>query len=102
MIRPFFNKNKTGEPTVQNGLAVTPSEMMSLTAKGRAVSAGSLESVMYYDNPLSPLDMPLENHRGIDINDLYQASASSKKKMRQFGRAVAGSVNDNKLSDGRG
>ena len=73
-----------GEIEVRNDQAITPSQMSKLTNQGKAVSMASLDNVSYFDNIGDFEGMPLENTRGVDINTLWEASESSKSKIKEF------------------
>lgn len=77
-------KNRSDESQVNSRLAITPAQMQSMTLAGKSVAVQSLEGVSYYDNSPSVDDMPLEYVRGIDDNDLWNASLDSKRKLKDF------------------
>lgn len=70
------------EPIVQNGLAVTPSEMLELTNRGVPISPNNLGVI--YEEGSSNLDFepPLEHQRGIDITDMWEHREDVKSKMK--------------------
>lgn len=64
---------------VRGGLSVSPAEMMEYTARGIAISSSNLA---YFDGDTSSsMDVPLENARGVDAADVWQASQTAKKKL---------------------
>lgn len=71
------------DAVVQNGLALTPSQMMDMQDKGIPITTQNLG--VTYDDGYSSLDfnVPLEYQRGIDMADLWEARENSKKKMRK-------------------
>lgn len=77
-------RNKSDETDVNSRLAITPAQMMQMTNAGRAVSMASMDSFAYFDNAPSVDDMPLEYTRGIDENQLWDASIASKRKFKKF------------------
>lgn len=76
------------EDIVQNGLAVTPSEMMQMTARGIPVTTNNLGLV--YEDGVSSLDYtpPLEYTRGIDIADLWERRQDIREKFGKKYREV--------------
>lgn len=89
---PRLNKNKvvarhfcrhSDEQVVQNGLAVTPSQMMELASQGIPISPNNLG--LGFEEGVSDLDFtpPLQYQRGIDIGDLYEAREDSKAKIKR-------------------
>lgn len=68
---------------VQNGLAITPSQMYDMAQKGIPVAAQNLG--IMYDEGYSELDFtpPLEYRRGIDIADAFEARMDAKAKLRK-------------------
>lgn len=68
---------------VQDGLAITPSEMLSSCNMGVPISSQLLNDSMFDDGQVSQLtDVPFELRRGIDIGDIitYQENSRSKVK----------------------
>ena len=70
------------ESTVDSSLAITPSQMANLTSAGRAVSMASLENQSFFTNEVDVRDMPLEYTRGIDMNEVWAASRTSEKRVK--------------------
>lgn len=75
-------KRQEYEPIVQNGLAITPAEMMNLTNRGIPISPQNLGLV--YDEGVSELDFtpPAEYTRGVEINDLWELRQQTRKKAK--------------------
>ena len=70
------------ETSVDSSLAITPAQMANLTASGRAVSMASLEGVSFFTNEQDVRDMPIEYTRGIDVNEVWAASRTSDKRIK--------------------
>lgn len=70
------------EDKVQNGLAITPSQMQDMAQRGIPVSTSNLG--LGYEDGYSELDFtpPSEHLRGIDMADLWEQRQSIKKKLR--------------------
>lgn len=70
------------EPIVQNGLAVTPAQMMELTNRGVPITPSNLGVI--FDEGSSSLDFEptMENLRGIDITDMWEHREDVKHKMK--------------------
>lgn len=84
--------NKKDEIDVENGLAMTPAQIASATARGRAVSLSSLENMAYFDmqeDNISPSAFPMDYIRGIDDNQCWAASQDSSEKIRKFKQHIA-------------
>lgn len=65
-------------PLVAQGLSVTPSEVASLTERGLSVSSnGHLSSSEGVPDPV----LTLENCRGVDIADAWNASQTAKANL---------------------
>lgn len=81
---------KDTDPIVQNGLAITPAQMIELTSQGMAISnqnAAIMRELNYSD--AKGFDVPLEFRRHIDIlADGYIAQQEMRSK---FKNAVEGS-----------
>lgn len=74
-------RRQIGEIIVQNGLAVTPSQVLEMAEKGIAASA-QMNSMMVDGHTGSDWNVPLEERRGIDIAALWQSSMDARKKMQ--------------------
>lgn len=66
---------------VKQNQAVTPSQIAELTENGMAVS--SYNNLVYDEGVPNP-SLTLEQTRGIDVADVWQASQTAKSKLRQF------------------
>lgn len=78
-------RRREGENIVQNDLSYTPSQMMELAEKGIAISNQSISADNFFDGvPIkeSTFDLPMDQLRGIDVADCWQASESIKKKAK--------------------
>lgn len=65
---------------VQNGLSLTPTEMMRMAQKGVPISAQNEQNFFDgVDNP--PWDVAPEKMRGVDPSDLWQLQKTSRKKV---------------------
>lgn len=81
-------QRRENEPIVQNGLAITPTDMYELQQKGIPISVPSLGEL--YDEGYSNLDFtpPLEYTRGVDLNDLYEAGQKGRERLVQRGVTI--------------
>lgn len=88
----FYNLSKTipvsnpkrndYELPVQDGLAITPAQMMELTQKGIPVSARTL-GAQFYDGALSnDFDVDIVYKRGVDIAEVDAFQYQSKERVR--------------------
>lgn len=83
-IKVFRNENLPHECDVQGNLALSPSDVIRLTAQGKAIAMHSLDS-MLYNAPCDDLNnFPMEYTRGIDENTLYESSLRARKKIRDY------------------
>lgn len=82
-VKFMDNTNAPGEKTVRGGLSFTPSQVSRLTSEGKAVAMGQLAEVTYFDG-LAEGVLPLETRRGIDDNDVWEASYEAQEKIRKF------------------
>lgn len=76
-------KRKYYEPIVQNNLAVTPEQLAEMTAKGIPISTNNL-SGGFEETTTSGHDVPMEFQRGVDLNDVWNAKETAKKKARKL------------------
>lgn len=62
------------------GLAFTPAQMAKMAEKGIPISTQSADQ--FVDGTLNPsFDIPIEERRGIDVNDVWNASKDAKAKI---------------------
>lgn len=90
MIKKYLNrptklKNtvlQDDEPIVQNGLAVTPRDMLNMTLNGIPISPSNLG--LQFDEGYSKLDFepPLHTQRGVDISDMWEQREDFKGKLK--------------------
>lgn len=74
-------RRRRGESVVQNGLAVTPSDVLRMAENGIPASAQMNSS--FFDGSQKPgWDVPLEERRGVDIAQMWQSSKDIKQKFR--------------------
>lgn len=68
----------------QNGLAVTPSQMLEMAEAGIPISSVTAESL--YDDGKRTLDFepPLDRIRGVDLCDLWENDQDIRHKMRKL------------------
>ena len=82
------------DPIVQNGLSVTPAEMMQLTKAGFAIGAQNARMLAEVKS-MAVGDVPLEYRRGFDMADGYQAMMSVHQKAHKLRDGlVDGSIRD--------
>lgn len=73
------------DPIVQNGLSLTPAQMLELTRQGFSISAQNARMLSEVrPDSFARLDVPLEFRRGFDIADGYQAQQEVHRKVRDF------------------
>lgn len=85
LIRFAMPRRHDGEKPVQDDLAYTPSQMMQLSERGIAVTTGNLPNDNFFDGvPVGQgsFDLPLDQQKGVDIADCWQASMSIRKKAK--------------------
>lgn len=75
-------KRRIGETVVQNGLSVTPSDVLKMAESGIPASA-QMNSLMIDGHTGSDWNIPLEERRGIDIAQMWQASNDIRAKFRK-------------------
>lgn len=69
------------EEQVQNGLALTPAQMMDLTNRGVPISPANL-GVEYYEGvSVSDFEVPMEHRRGVDIADMWEHRQDMRAKL---------------------
>lgn len=72
-------KRRTGEKPVQNGLALTPSDILRMAEQG--IPASSANNPNLIDGSTeNNWEVPLEERRGIDMADLWNERQNIKRK----------------------
>lgn len=82
-----------GDVTVKQNQALTPAQIADYTAKGIAVS--SSQNLVFDEGVPNPGPLPLEQRRGIDVADVWNASKTSFKKLKSAIKSVKSSVPTN-------
>ncbi|UPW41264.1 hypothetical protein [Sigmofec virus UA08Rod_4626] len=89
---PMFESKDDPVVPVVNDLAVTPSDMHQMTARGVPISAQN-ESMFYDGDTLSSIELDLEYQRGIDVVDLWDAEKTSRLNILKLRNRVKDSSN---------
>lgn len=79
-IEQPFHTPVFGAVPVKQNQALTPAQIGEYTAKGIAVS--SSQNLVFDDGVPNPGPLPLEQRRGIDVADVWNASKTSSKKLK--------------------
>ena len=75
------------EPVVQPNLAMTPAQVAEMAAAGKPVSSTSVGT--YYDGTPNPsFDLPIDQKRGCDIADAWNASVEAQDKLNDMKRRI--------------
>nr|QPB07437.1 MAG: hypothetical protein [Microvirus sp.] len=78
--RSFSPSDEPFESTVNN-LAVTPSDMHRMVERGIPVSPSN--DAMFFDGtPNVTFELPLEDARGVDVNDIWNAQQDARRKIK--------------------
>ena len=83
-MRYYVDKGEKSFFPVPDGLTLTPSQMDIMRKQGRPVSTMQLPEDMFFDGATKPTGITIENARGIDVNDVWQAQQAAKKKIKKF------------------
>ena len=76
-----YNCPSDCEINTQSGLAITPSRMVEMVNQGIPVSTDNA-SGQYYDGiPMPSFDIPIDQRRGVDIAQIWQAQQSARSKI---------------------
>lgn len=95
MIAKHFNRQirfahcnaQKGEELVQSGLAYTPAEMYDLAKQGKPIGSQILPDDNFDDGePMCKTEVSLDNQRGIDINQAWEATKDAQSKFKQFSK----------------
>lgn len=72
------------ECPVQNGLAMTASQMYQMAAQGTPISSQQLGNTYSDGSNKVTFDVPLDQKRGVDIGDIWEAAQTSKKRIKKY------------------
>lgn len=75
-------RRRDDEPVVQNGLAVTPGEMMRLTREGFSITSRNSMLLDAMDPADRDMYVPLQYRRGFDISDLSNHAQDVRLKLK--------------------
>lgn len=64
---------------VKQNAAITPAQIAELTSNGMSVSSSSL--LQFDEGSPNPAHYPLEQSRGIDVNDVWNESINAKRRL---------------------
>lgn len=67
--------------SIVNGLAVTPSDMHRMVERGIPVSPSN-DALFFDGTPNVTFDLPIEDARGVDVNDIWNAQQDSRRKIK--------------------
>ena len=82
MTAPKYQKHET---KVRSGLSTTPAQMWDLMIQGKPISSFELDPSLFNDgDPYQTYDLSLDQQRGIDVNDMWNAQQNAKRKFTQF------------------
>lgn len=80
----FDNSYKDGEKkTNPVNMAITPSQIATLTSEGKSISMHQLDGSLFYPQ-LADGVLPMEFQRGVDMNDCWEESERASEKVREF------------------
>lgn len=88
-FRPSVAVRHEQEPVVQNGLALTPSDMQEMMMKGEAISAQHM--AMIKDETVAQRNdftVPLEHTRGFDMVDGWNIKHDVSERVRTLRNKV--------------
>lgn len=69
-----------GHIKAKPGLALTPAQIAKMSEQGIPITTQM--SDQFFDGTLNPsFDIPLEEQRGVDINDVWNASKTAKARI---------------------
>lgn len=82
-----------GSVSVKQNQSLTPAQIADYTAKGIAVS--SSQNLVFDEGVSNPGPVPLEQRRGIDVADVWNASKTSSKKLKSAIKSAKSSESNN-------
>lgn len=82
VLRPSRPRRRADETDVQNGLALTPAQLETMTRKGIPIAPQNL-GLTYEDAvDVKSFDVPPEHIRGVDIGELWEMRESTNKRFK--------------------
>lgn len=92
-IEQPFHTPVLGVIPVKQNQALTPAQIADYTAKGIAVS--SSQNLFFDEGVPNPGPLPLEQRRGIDVAEVWNASKTSSKKLKSVMKSAKSSESTN-------
>lgn len=92
-IEQPFHTPVIGSVPVKQNQALTPAQIAEYTSKGIAVS--SSQNLVFDDGVPNPGPLPLEQRRGIDVSEVWNASKTSSKKLKAVMKSAKSSESIN-------
>lgn len=92
-IEQPFHTPVIGVVPVKQNQALTPAQIGEYTAKGIAVS--SSQNLVFDEGIPNPGPLPLEQRRGIDVSDVWNASKTASKKLKTAIKSAKSSESSN-------
>lgn len=87
-------KLKSFEKPVQPNLAMTPADVADMASKGIPVSTQA-NGAQYYDGVPEPsLDIPIDQQRGADMADIFNAQMDAREKLGNMRRKIHKAIAD--------
>lgn len=89
-----------GETLVQSALAYTPADMQRMAEKGVSINSMNMEGSYYYDAPTKSFDVPLQDSRGIDPADIWNAQMEARNKLSKADKSSRAKKAAEELNNG--
>lgn len=75
-------EHRYDEPVVQDGLSLTPSEMMDMVNRGIPISSSNLQVLEVYKSSDKDFTVPMEFRRNADMADMWQHREFVRENVR--------------------
>ncbi len=83
--------------TNPRNMSIRPADIAKLTAEGKATCMASLAGALHYPNVQDDV-LPFEMHRGIDLNDCWEAEQTAQETVKK-GMADIAAKNNQQTSE---
>lgn len=82
-FKPINIERRFDEPIVQDGLAMSPAEMMDMVNRGIPISNSNLQLLEVYKTGDKDFSVPMEFRRNVDMADMWQHRQEMRTKVRE-------------------
>lgn len=81
-------RHRETDPVVQNDLAITPQQALTMAETGIAIGSNSWQQLTTEQRKDKDMFVPLERQRHVDMADMFQAQQDTYQKIQTYKKGV--------------